>query len=109
MRRSRNNYIIEISFSFLLSKNPFINSNKIPIKGMTKSAPKNPQSVAPITKENKTITGGRSTIFFINIGDKILFSTCWIKTKVVRTKTAFNISVGNIITKSRIAVNRGPI
>ena len=47
--------------------------------------PKNPNNLAPISKEIKTKTGGTFTSFFINKGVKILLSISWI------TKIAINI------------------
>ena len=80
----------------------------MPNKGIDKTAPNAPQRLAPTTKEIRTKAGGKPTNFFIKIGDKILFSICWIKPKAINTKIALNISVGKTIRKRITAVKSGP-
>ena len=83
----------------------------MPKTGTAKIVPKNPNNLAPTSRETKTKTGGISTILFISRGVKSLFSISCTKIIAIITYNTVNQDPDETATNtiSKIVVIHGPI
>jgi len=80
----------------------------MPARGIAKTAPKMPRSLAPRARDIKTKTGGIPTNLLVKIGERMFPSICWMRIKAIRTKKAFNQESKATKTKAMAPTIIGP-